>query len=327
MSSHLRIASALAAPLLLGACGLPVGVQIASLFADGISYLTTDKTLTDHGISAVANKDCALWRGVEGKPICDDAQEPDSIKTALAEAAPEVFVETAFDDSDSALPPEMIKPIQPVPVMMAKNNPAFPRDNKTIITARVAPALSGNTANTEQLDVDRMILGDASDDISASETAVEPITTAITSEPVTPRKQDAPSQAEFIIAENSAPPLPHETTAKTPTKTVSLQAKIIPAKSVTPTPIIKAKGATYYIIASYHRPADAQRFSGHHAKLKPAILEGRAKGTRVFRVAIGPVSKTERRPTRARLKKAGFKDTWKLTLKAPKVLTELASLN
>ena len=107
---------------------------------------------------------------------------------------------------------------------------------------------------------------------------------------------------------------------------------MVSAKSVTPNsiinaPIINTNGSTYYIIASYHRPADAQRFSGNHAKLKPAILEGRAKGHRVFRVAIGPVSKTERRPTRARLKQAGFKDTWKLTLKAPKLVTELASLN
>ncbi len=51
---------------------MPVGVQIASLFADGLSFLTTEKTLGDHGLSAVAGQDCAVWRGLTGENICRD---------------------------------------------------------------------------------------------------------------------------------------------------------------------------------------------------------------------------------------------------------------
>ena len=84
MSSTIRIAGAMLAPLALGACGLPIGVQIASLFADGVSYLTTDKSLTDHGISAVTGEDCALWRGVEGANICHEPASDKEAETIVA---------------------------------------------------------------------------------------------------------------------------------------------------------------------------------------------------------------------------------------------------
>ncbi len=50
--------------ILLGVCALPVPFQVASWALDGISYLMTDKSVADHGISALAQKDCALLRGL-----------------------------------------------------------------------------------------------------------------------------------------------------------------------------------------------------------------------------------------------------------------------
>ncbi len=70
-------------PLVLSGCSVPLPVQIASLIADGISLLTTEKTLTDHGISAAADKDCAVWRGITGEGLC--RQDGDGA-TLLAEA-------------------------------------------------------------------------------------------------------------------------------------------------------------------------------------------------------------------------------------------------
>ena len=51
---------------------MPMGVQIASLFADGLSLLTTEKTLGDHALSSVAGQDCAVWRGLNGENVCRD---------------------------------------------------------------------------------------------------------------------------------------------------------------------------------------------------------------------------------------------------------------
>lgn len=60
------------APLLLGGCALPLPVQIASWAVDGVSLLATGKSVTDHGISAVAKKDCAMWRVATTGEICID---------------------------------------------------------------------------------------------------------------------------------------------------------------------------------------------------------------------------------------------------------------
>ena len=53
----------------LGACALPAQVQMASWALDGVSMLTSGKSVTDHGISILAKKDCAIWRGVKGDDI------------------------------------------------------------------------------------------------------------------------------------------------------------------------------------------------------------------------------------------------------------------
>jgi hypothetical protein len=58
-----------AAAISLSGCGLPPAVTYASYAADVISYLSTGKSVTDHGISVVLQKDCALLRVLDG-PIC-----------------------------------------------------------------------------------------------------------------------------------------------------------------------------------------------------------------------------------------------------------------
>ena len=73
------------APLLLlfGGCALPPAIQVASLIADGFSYFATGKSVTDHGISMVAEKDCAVFRVVKGEEICRE-DEGDATATAFA---------------------------------------------------------------------------------------------------------------------------------------------------------------------------------------------------------------------------------------------------
>ena len=63
-----------AAAISLSGCGLPSAVTYASYSADVLSYLTTGKSVTDHGISMVLEKDCALLRAFGG-PICIEEVE------------------------------------------------------------------------------------------------------------------------------------------------------------------------------------------------------------------------------------------------------------
>ena len=50
-------------------CALPPIVTAAGVAADIFSYGETGKSVTDHGISMVMQKDCALLRAFEG-PVC-----------------------------------------------------------------------------------------------------------------------------------------------------------------------------------------------------------------------------------------------------------------
>ncbi len=57
--------------LCLGGCSLlPVQFQVVSWAADGLSLITTQKSLSDHSLSFVTQKDCAIWRGIVEGNIC-----------------------------------------------------------------------------------------------------------------------------------------------------------------------------------------------------------------------------------------------------------------
>ncbi len=57
---------------LLGGCAIPPAIAIASYVIDVGSFVATGKTATDHGISALAQQDCALMRVFEGQLCRDD---------------------------------------------------------------------------------------------------------------------------------------------------------------------------------------------------------------------------------------------------------------
>ncbi|WP_135076801.1 hypothetical protein [Terasakiella sp. SH-1] len=59
-------------PLFLSACAGPPALKVISFMADGISYLATDKTITDHGLSAVTQKDCKMIRTLKREDVCQD---------------------------------------------------------------------------------------------------------------------------------------------------------------------------------------------------------------------------------------------------------------
>jgi len=77
--------SVIACTMLLSGCALPVPLQIASWALDGISFVATEKSLADHGISMVAQKDCALWRGIKGDEICSVDDDSGTIAVAATD--------------------------------------------------------------------------------------------------------------------------------------------------------------------------------------------------------------------------------------------------
>lgn len=73
----------LAVPLVLGGCALllPTPVTIATYALDGVTYLATGKTMSDHALSFVMQRDCSMMRIISQTEIC--YQAPSSL-TAFA---------------------------------------------------------------------------------------------------------------------------------------------------------------------------------------------------------------------------------------------------
>ena len=57
-------------PLFVGACAVPLPLQIAAWAVDGISYLMTSKSVSDHGLSAAVGRDCAVHRAITEGAVC-----------------------------------------------------------------------------------------------------------------------------------------------------------------------------------------------------------------------------------------------------------------
>ncbi len=233
-------------PLFLGACGLPLGVQIASFVADGISFVTTEKTISDHGLSMVTSQDCAVWRGFKGEEICRSEEH----QTIIAQS----------DAADGKSAPDEAQPP--------------PYDDEMMLS----------DDQLADMDVAAGGRGEAGAALAAGEAAGE-----------SPAAQP-----------NRSSPLP-----------LSSPSAGAPAP---------AKGGTFFVIASYRQVRHAHRLIHRQAGLGARILAGTAKGMSVYRVAVGPVAQAQRRRVRQRLVKAGFTDAWKLALKKPRIIVEVAAL-
>lgn len=69
----LRAGLLVGAVAILGGCvSLPPAVMVASYMASGVSLAASGKTLTDHAISTVAQRDCATFNLIRGESFCAD---------------------------------------------------------------------------------------------------------------------------------------------------------------------------------------------------------------------------------------------------------------
>ena len=68
----IAVASVLATGL--SGCATSGAMTLMSLSASGVSFAVSGKSLSDHALSAVLNRDCAVWRPVKGEPVCREAE-------------------------------------------------------------------------------------------------------------------------------------------------------------------------------------------------------------------------------------------------------------
>ena len=295
------------APVVLTGCGAPLGLQIASVFADGVSLLTTDKTLTDHGLSALTEKDCAVWRGFKGEEICRDGTFDATDVANLEISPPAREPDMEPDVEDSAIPETPLARAGPAPSLwnppgnQLGNRPGNqPGDAKTA-SLMESPAESSapffakvETASLPEIKAPAPKGSQSLETLETGETGKAPKARSPVDAPM-----DAPMDAP---APAPAPAKPTETAAE-------------------------VKGGTFYVLASYRRLTNAKRFARSQAKWSPKILLGTASGRHVYRVAVGPADGARAFQLKARLQRDGLKDAWALKLAKPKVARELASLD
>lgn len=125
-------------PILLGSCGLPPSVSVASWAIDALSYVVSGKSVTDHAISEFAAQDCALFRVVQGRKPCENFELNDSEGLILTAAS---FEGGAMLETDEIASVSTTLPSDPlfVPVEVASLVEGFGPE-KVAVSAFVPPA-------------------------------------------------------------------------------------------------------------------------------------------------------------------------------------------
>jgi len=78
--------------LSLAGCGLPPAIAIIAYAADGVSYVTTGKSTTDHALSAAVDRDCSVLRAAYDEPVCRKSDKNRRDEKAARDAAMTAYV-------------------------------------------------------------------------------------------------------------------------------------------------------------------------------------------------------------------------------------------
>lgn len=273
---------------LLGGCALPVPIQVASWAIDIISVVTTEKSITDHGLSALTSKDCALYRAVteDDNVVCRDIDDRKDVMTADAGTDAKALA------GKDALPAA----------------PGF-----EVIEAQVAKADTVPVPDQAAAPSSDIVIKPAPGDeqpvaVNIDLVALQPVT----------ENTDRPfvhfTQPRVDVVQVPAAAL----------QTAALQSGTLPSAAVENG---KPKEGFYYVIGSFRGSDRAKRHMQAFRSLVPAVLHGKIgrDGRDVYRVVVGPFDAQERTGAFRRIKRAGIADTWAIRV-SPKDWSVAAKL-
>lgn len=290
--------------ILLSGCALPVPLQVASWALDGISVLVSQKSVTDHGISFVTQRDCAVWRGVTEGEFCRDVEDTDVL-----------VAENAINSS------ETIEAVETQTLALSTMVPRAgnPVDDRTTQQVRAVPTHALRAAWS-----DRYKPSVSAPNVAANSHALRAI----------PAAQPAPQNNPVAVAVVEQPlPMTRARVAPQVVKRVEKPRRLTQDKAMQPT-----KGI-YFVIGSFRNPKNANRLVRTNDSLSPAVLRGRLDGSNIYRVVVGPVPKGREKRLQRALARDGFPDTWairvnpsdwrfaKLPKSRSKTIVEVATLH
>ena len=268
----------------LGGCALPMPLQVASWALDGISYLVTEKSVTDHGISFVAEKDCALLRGITEGAVCREWDDGET-ETLVADAGEKK--------------PSRIKPVRLGFTERAVSN---------------VPPLNTKIAETTP-DVEPLANFDTASIYPASleSTPDRPLGTLFRPETLFPNSLKVNAlEAQARVKLN-----PASKNSLTMAVTESVDMPVLPPRVPATVRVVanasrEPTAGIYYVIGSFRNYEKAHALVGRYEQLVPEVLAAKLSGVPVFRVVVGPVSKGQERAVHRLVVDAGLRDSWAL---------------
>jgi len=260
-------------------CALPPALMVASYAADGVLLLTSGKTSTDHLLSMVEKRDCAVWRVAKNESICQD------------------FVEGRDPYDDWRDPGE----VQVVHV----DDSAMPVD--LVQHAEMRERAHTEALIARQQKAQRILLAQAGagEPVTSARDVVGPSNrpaTSVSSAPLAPVASEMPqasnAPAAPVPAANAPPTEPVAAAAVAPAPAAAEPAK---AGKVVSAPTPRTSGI-YVVLGSYTQEANARRVLDKHQALKPTLRTTTVKGRHFTRVVAGPYAPSEANAVKRQLK-------------------------
>lgn len=309
--------------LLLGGCALPVPIQIASWALDGISYLTTEKSVTDHGLSILAQKDCSVLRGLlDDGEICRD----NDAATLLADRGPgNGFTATDETEGLAALGDvELLANFETAaggPVSSEVGADQGGGNGANFSATRISLSLDGFEG--EPLKGYPLYIG--GEDLSAFTGlgALPGETVAVTMffeggpDAVPVFFEGGPAEndlAENDLNDQAGGALVSVDPAKF-TKMVSTETRFTETGGGLAAMGDEPQAGLYFVIGSFRKHDNARKLRSQYRTLTPSVLAAKLESGTVFRVVVGPFVDIDARRVHKAIFKAGISDSWAIRVK------------
>lgn len=327
----------------LSGCALPVPVQIASWVLDGVSFVVTEKSVADHGISMIANKDCALWRGLKGDAVCSEIDDPGVFAVAAATTATvgppdtEPDAETLADFETAAGPPE-VAPLE-VAAAEPQNGERLMIAGKRVWSERPEADLyfvigSFSSRDNARRMVDRhrdlgpAVMASRLDGAEVYRVAVGPFAAAQKRAMRLAVKQSGIGDAWAIRVDHgdwrmagpgeladpaeaiaASPAVTDPAPARTESEEIAETPVSAPAVPDLSSELIDGRGRNL-VIGSFSIMDNARKLAADRAALSPRIVAVEVAGGWRYRVVIGPYGKAESLDRQRRLADTGIDHVW-----------------
>ncbi len=289
------------AVLSLSGCGLvaiPPALTVASYAADGVSYLVSGKSLTDHAISEVADADCAMWRLIKAQNPCLDA-----------DGEAETLVAFAGDPYD--IPPRMNEP----DIGWGPVDPAAGDEPERDVAAPAGEAMA--VAHASDAWADPGEEGGFPNVLPAAGPLASGAPTLKDEDP--PAPTPVPTPPDAAVSVTAAPTRLSE--AKDPKGREQLLAvaggSVAPAKPVQLAALTEDDASApavnerrFVVIGSFRALANAEHLVRTHPRLDPLIAPAEIAGERYWRVVTETGAAEDADLMRDWLVRNGFAAAW-----------------